>query len=1081
MTPYERTCSAAYKGKLVPYGEPIFAQVVPKRKGNARWLKALFLGKTRSNDQFIVASRSGVRVCRSVRRTGHAWSEDKDLYENVAGQPWDYSSGVYETRLVPPAKSRRPNALPTPDDEAASDPPSPVPLGFSGPASVMPEQSAASAATPAEMLPPTPVGPAASETPSKRAKLHLSRPPPASARVPDVPVFSPAPEVPNPALSIPLGPQTPESALDDLAPSSDVAMPSAGADSTTVEERVSKAPRIRTVSFGDRSFDLNDEGYDGDFSEWEDPETFYKLSEQWSDDECEPARKIEPDSASMNEAGQCSDEALWFKDLGREPDLSAEELYELDRIADEVEVSRLIRKAVLRPVSEQDDVRSMKSLSTKMVRTWRRKRRGNQSYYLRRSRLVAREFKWLEEKQGLFSPSTTTNVVKLIPVLFLMWRMTRPDTTYAIASIDVKDAYLEVPQEEPVIAGLPADYVGTGKYVFLRCVPGQRDGAQRWFSYYVSFLKSEMPLTACVENPAIMRVPEGPMLMHVDDGLTLGPLEWLKQKYIPTLKTKFEISVEIAYRLGDSFSFLKRKRTILESGILIETPETYIRHMASILDVKHTTKHNTPYLADLIQDDRSAALGPADAAKYRSALGVALYLSNDRIDICYSVRVLAGFMSAPTQSAWKGLVRLTKYLLNTMGYATLLAPKRSGSTVYRETPYDDQDHCMEIYSDSDWSGNKVTRKSFGCATFAINGCVVHHMCRSHRTISLSSAEAEWYAGISASCEGLFIRSVFEFMAGSPCSLHLKMDNSAARQLALRQGVGNKTRHIAGRLLWLQQAVREGQLTVSAIASAYNLGDLSTKMHSAIRLKVLMFLHGCADAVTAQTIGSEEFEEMVMRENVKSQVKRVRQGWARELGSSECFTGDMNRLAKRVAMLTIMMMPTLAEAADDGTQQAPNYSLYFVTVLCMLFAVYRALSHFQDGYGPLSGDAATFVYLGGSMLSEMSGEQWMIMAMLAALWNENFRQRAVVTQTSRVPEQVQTSSSFSSASHVQMTTSVTEPAATTSATDVVDIPQAVYCSERGECFHAYGCHVLRNVRSKVKKYKPCVYCMRSRNG
>ena len=42
-------------------------------------------------------------------------------------------------------------------------------------------------------------------------------------------------------------------------------------------------------------------------------------------------------------------------------------------------------------------------------------------------------------------------------------------------------------------------------------------------------------------------------LMHVDDGLTLGPLEWLKQKYIPTLKTRFEISVEIAYRLGDTF------------------------------------------------------------------------------------------------------------------------------------------------------------------------------------------------------------------------------------------------------------------------------------------------------------------------------------------------------------------------------------------------------------------------------------------------------------------------------------------------------------------------------------------------
>ena len=116
-----------------------------------------------------------------------------------------------------------------------------------------------------------------------------------------------------------------------------------------------------------------------------------------------------------------------------------------------------------------------------------------------------------------------------------------------------------------------------------------------------------------------------------------------------------------------------------------------------------------------------------------------------------------------------------------------------------------------------------------------------------------------------------------------------------------------------------------------------------------------------------------------------------------------------------------------------------------------------------------------------MLSAMSGEQWMIMVMLAALWNANFRQRTVVTQTFHVPKQVQTSSSSSSGSHVQMTTSVTEPETTTSTADTVNIPQAVYCSERGECFHAYGCHVLRNVRSKVKKYKPCVYCMRSRNG
>ena len=127
--------------------------------------------------------------------------------------------------------------------------------------------------------------------------------------------------------------------------------------------------------------------------------------------------------------------------------------------------------------------------------------------------------------------------------------MTRPDTTYAIAAIDVKDAYLEVPQEEPVIAGLPADYVGTGKYVFLKCVPGQRDGVQRWFNYYVSFIKSEMQLTSCVENPAIM----GP----VDDGLTLGPLEWLKQEYIPTLKNEVRDFCRDCLQIGRYIFFLE--------------------------------------------------------------------------------------------------------------------------------------------------------------------------------------------------------------------------------------------------------------------------------------------------------------------------------------------------------------------------------------------------------------------------------------------------------------------------------------------------------------------------------------------
>ena len=66
----------------------------------------------------------------------------------------------------------------------------------------------------------------------------------------------------------------------------------------------------------------------------------------------------------------------------------------------------------------------------------------------------------------LFSPATSTSVVKLIPLLFLIWRATRPEVQYGIASIDVKDAFLEVPQQTPLVANMPSDLQVVGDTSF---------------------------------------------------------------------------------------------------------------------------------------------------------------------------------------------------------------------------------------------------------------------------------------------------------------------------------------------------------------------------------------------------------------------------------------------------------------------------------------------------------------------------------------------------------------------------------------------------------------------------------------
>ena len=55
-TPFEAVCGREYDGRIACFAEPILAFVgtEPRQKGSAKWMKALFLTKTTSNDMYVV-------------------------------------------------------------------------------------------------------------------------------------------------------------------------------------------------------------------------------------------------------------------------------------------------------------------------------------------------------------------------------------------------------------------------------------------------------------------------------------------------------------------------------------------------------------------------------------------------------------------------------------------------------------------------------------------------------------------------------------------------------------------------------------------------------------------------------------------------------------------------------------------------------------------------------------------------------------------------------------------------------------------------------------------------------------------
>ena len=124
---------------------------------------------------------------------------------------------------------------------------------------------------------------------------------------------------------------------------------------------------------------------------------------------------------------------------------------------------------------------------------------------------------------------------------------------------------------------------------------------------------------------------------------------------------------------------------------------------------------------------------------------------------------------------------------------------------------------LETFTDSDWSGAKGRRRSTSAAVHMLNGAVLLTSSRGQKSVSLSSAEAELNALVSGAAGGIYLRRCLEFLMEENIMHYCSVDNSAALHLCHRKGPG-QLRHIAGKLLWAQDMVAQGDLEVKAVGT-----------------------------------------------------------------------------------------------------------------------------------------------------------------------------------------------------------------------------------------------------------------------
>ena len=205
---------------------------------------------------------------------------------------------------------------------------------------------------------------------------------------------------------------------------------------------------------------------------------------------------------------------------------------------------------------------------------------------------------------------------------------------------------------------------------------------------------------------------------------------------------------------------------------------------------------------------------------YRSCVGSILYLvKHSRPDLSNCVRELSKVKSSATAGNFKQLVRAVKFIETT----------RKRGLIYRMKIENDQAWRLTCYSDSDWAGDKDSRKSVtGWAIFLCR-CLVSWGSRGQKTVSLSSSEAEYVALTEVSKEVLFVRSILSFLDKDsveyPIVIHC--DNVGAIFLS-NNSESRRTKYLDTKYHFVRHYVENGVIKVVFVTTETNLADPFTK-------------------------------------------------------------------------------------------------------------------------------------------------------------------------------------------------------------------------------------------------------------
>ena len=209
-------------------------------------------------------------------------------------------------------------------------------------------------------------------------------------------------------------------------------------------------------------------------------------------------------------------------------------------------------------------------------------------------------------------------------------------------------------------------------------------------------------------------------------------------------------------------------------------------------------------------------------------------MTQTRPDLAFCVSFLSRFAANPSTAHMKAAKQTLQYLKATRTLGITYNGKKPG---------------FYGYSDSDWAGDRATRRSTSGYLFYLYGGVITWRSTRQKAVTVSSTEAEYYGLTNAAKDAAWLRNLLTQLQYSGQDIEPTLiygDNQSSLALAEDAKAHQRSKHVDIQYHYIRQQVQDKRVFLSYVETQQMVADGLTKPLTAAKHAIFIKMLGLED-------------------------------------------------------------------------------------------------------------------------------------------------------------------------------------------------------------------------------------------